>query len=335
MLEQSSRHFASNGNHDTAMQHQSIPTIHLDALHDAGEQSRLDAACRDWGFFQLRGHRIDSARRAQTLAAMRAFFQQPEAAKHAVLRSAENPWGYFDQELTKNTRDWKEIFDVGPPEPDGPLAGAQPQWPSLDGFRETITGHADACERIAQQLLSALARCLNADPTQLQQAFHPSHTSFLRLNYYPPCERPEAPPGLATARSGHLGINHHTDAGALTVLMQDRVNGLQVYKDGDWHLIEPHPDALIINIGDIAQVWSNDRYQAPLHRVLANTEQARFSAAFFYNPSARAVYAPLAHLGAPHYEPISWGEFRTARAAGDYANQGEEIQISHFRRAAP
>ena len=29
---------------------------------------------------------------------------------------------------------------------------------------------------------------------------------------------------------------------------------------------------------------------------------------------------------------ISWGEFRNARAAGDYANDGEEIQISHFRR---
>ncbi|MEM1435404.1 MAG: 2OG-Fe(II) oxygenase family protein [Pseudomonadota bacterium] len=325
---------ATQQEHDSTAELGSIPSIHLDALESAEERSRLDQACRDWGFFQLLGHDINSSRRQQTFTAMSRFFQQPTTIKRGIERSADNPWGFYDQELTKNTRDWKEIFDVGPAVPDGRLAGATPQWPSLDGFREAITHHSITCEQIAQRLLAALARTLSARPAELEQAFEPAHTSFLRLNYYPPCSRPEAPAGLATASTGHLGINHHTDAGALTVLMQDAVDGLQVYKDGCWHTIEPLADALIINIGDIVQVWSNDRYHAPLHRVLANANRERFSAAYFYNPSASAVYAPLSHLGTPRYQPISWGEFRTARAAGDYANQGEEIQISHFRRTA-
>lgn len=316
------------------MRQQSIPTVDLDTLHRPEALRQLDSACQQWGFFQLRGHDIDQAQRSALLAAMRHFFEQPTNVKQAIERSADNPWGFYDRELTKNTRDWKEIFDVGPPVVDGPLAGAEPQWPSLEGFREAITQYAATCEQIAQSLLIALARCLGTEPAQLEQAFEPTHTSFLRLNYYPRCERPEAPAGLATANDGHLGINHHTDAGALTVLLQDQVNGLQVYKDNQWITIEPHPDALIINIGDIAQVWSNDRYRAPLHRVLANTVQERFSAAYFYNPSASAEYAPLAHLGAPNYRPIGWSEFRAARAAGDYESAGEEIQISHFRRAA-
>ena len=94
------------------------------------------------------------------------------------------------------------------------------------------------------------------------------------------------------------------------------------------------PGALIINIGDIVQVWSNDAYRAPLHRVLANAGQRRYSAPFFLNPGYDTEYAPLPsalHDKAPRYRPINWGGFRAGRAAGDYADVGDEIQISDFR----
>ncbi|MEQ8859137.1 MAG: 2OG-Fe(II) oxygenase family protein [Pseudomonadales bacterium] len=317
-----------------ATQHTSaVPTIRFDHLQTAGETRALDAACREWGFFQLTHHGIDAAARAQTLSALRRFFDQPPATKRLVERSAANPWGFYDRELTKNTRDWKEIFDVGEAEHDGPLAGSEPQWPEgLDGFRNALEDHRNHCERIAARLLRAIADALGSPADVLADAFRPTHTSFLRLNFYPVCSRPEAPEGIQAARDGHLGINHHTDAGALTVLMQDDVNSLQVYRRGRWHPIEPQPGSLIINIGDVVQVWSNDRYPAPLHRVLANPTRERVSAAYFYNPAASATYAPLPGLGTPRYHPISWGAFRSARAAGDYADAGEEIQVAHFRR---
>ncbi len=66
----------------------------------------------------------------------------------------------------------------------------------------------------------------------------------------------------------------------------------------------------------------------------ANKQHSRYSAPFFLNPSYNTVYAPLpGALGgsSPHYRPINWGEFRAGRAAGDYADVGEEIQISDFR----
>ena len=46
----------------------------------------------------------------------------------------------------------------------------------------------------------------------------------------------------------------------------------------------PVAGALTINVGDMLQVYSNDRYVAPLHRVLANREKHRYSAPFFFNP---------------------------------------------------
>ena len=57
----------------------------------------------------------------------------------------------------------------------------------------------------------------------------------------------------------------------------------------------------------------------------------RYSLPFFYNPSYDAVVEPL--VGARHYHPISWGEFRRRRAEGDYANYGTEVQISEWRIA--
>ena len=163
----------------------------------------------------------------------------------------------------------------------------------------------------------------------MHAAFTPRHSSFLRLNYYPTCDDP-APAETPLGGPGNFGINHHTDAGAITVLLQDDQPGLQVYRANTWTLVEPRPDALVVNIGDIVQVWSNDRYPAALHRVIANRDE-RYSAPFFFNPAPEAMYAPLTTSEPPHYRAIQWGEFRANRSAGDYADHGEEVQISHYR----
>ncbi len=117
--------------------------------------------------------------------------------------------------------------------------------------------------------------------------------------------------------------------------MQDAQPGLEVFRNQRWHLVEPRADALVINIGDIVQVWSNDRYRASLHRVVADESAERFSAPFFFNPAYDMNYAPLpSSIDAQHparYSAINWGEFREQRAAGDYADYGEEVQISDYR----
>ena len=316
-----------------------IPVIDIHNLeHDPEVLYQVHQACRDWGFFQIVGHSVPADLLDATHASMRAFFALPIEEKHAIERSATNSWGFYDRELTKNTRDWKQIFDVGPDETDGPLAGSIAQWPrGLPDFKHTIEAFYGACEALSFRLLGAIARCLHMPATHLHDAFTPRHSSFLRLNYYPVCDTPAAP-DAPTGTPGHFGINHHTDSGALTVLLQDDQPGLQVLHRGTWTLVEPNPDALVVNIGDIVQVWSNDRYPAALHRVLANSRAERFSAPFFFNPVASATYAPLPGVCSPdepaRYRPINWGEFRASRSAGDYADYGEEIQISHYRSAS-
>jgi isopenicillin N synthase-like dioxygenase len=309
----------------------SVPVIDIAALEEADSLRAIDAACRDWGFFQVTGHGIPDQVVADLSGAMRAFFGQTESAKREILRTADNPWGYFDQELTKNTRDWKEVYDFGPA--DGEMI--EPQWPeALPDFRAAIERYYVHCERVAYRLLSALSMNLGLPSAGLESCFGASHTSFLRLNHYPACPAPASPAGLDTAADGYLGVNHHTDAGVLTLLLQDDQPGLQVFRHGVWHLVEPRRDALVINIGDIVQVWSNDRYPAALHRVITNPVAGRFSVPFFLNPSYDTNYAPLPTMvdeeHPARYRSINWGEFRSRRAAGDYADYGEEVQIAQY-----
>ena len=143
------------------------------------------------------------------MRAARAFFEQPAEAKQRLSRSRENPWGYYDKELTKNVRDWKEVWDLGPA--DG--KAIVPQWPDgLPGFRAAVKAFAEASEALGFRLLGALSLNLGLPADYLAQWFRGSHTSFLRLNHYPVCPAPEAPEGLGKAAAGHLGVNYHTDA---------------------------------------------------------------------------------------------------------------------------
>ena len=120
--------------------------------------------------------------------------------------------------------------------------------------------------------------------------------------------------------------------------MQDEVGGLQVYKGSRWFPVSPVDGALVVNIGDMVQVWSNDLYRAPLHRVTASAGKERYSVPFFFNPPYNTDYCPLAALTSqdnpPRYSRINWGDFRRQRQLGDYADFGHEIQIADFRRNA-
>lgn len=331
---------------NSAVVTQSVPIIDLggtagmeDPATAARIASEIGDACRDWGFFQIVNHGVDADHLARVWETIRDFFALPRDQKRALNRSSENPWGYFDRELTKNQRDKKEIFDIGPEVDagvlsDDPFSGATP-WPaSQPAFETAMRTHFEICEKLSTAMVEAICLSLDLPRDRLTRSFEPTHTSFLRLNYYP-VEDPLSDLPDETVEAADLGIHHHSDAGAVTILIQDDVGGLQVFKDGYWYDVEPIAGAFVVNIGDMIQVWSNDKYRAALHRVQAMNSVDRYSFPFFYNPAYSAVVAPLECAQSPlHYQGIDWGEFRRRRADGDFANVGKEVQIADYRLAA-
>jgi isopenicillin N synthase-like dioxygenase len=327
----------------------SLPVINLaDDGPDAADRvvDEVAGAATDFGFFQVVNHGLSDDLIARVWECTEAFFALPMEAKRAIARNKTNSRGYYDRELTKNRRDLKEVLDLAHvPYPDAPdddhrnfhAVDGVNQWPDLDGFRTTMIEYLAASEILALQLLSVFSQALGEAPDHLHRHFGPDHTSFVRLNYYPtadPLTEEEAAADDVTPL-GDMALHHHTDAGAMTLLLQDQVGGLQVLVGDTWIDVEPIPGAIVINFGDMMQVWSNDRFQAALHRVSPRTTEARYSLPYFFNPSYDTEYGPLpGAVGAgqrARYRPVNWGDFRQARADGDFADYGHEIQIADYR----
>ena len=99
----------------------------------------------------------------EIFAVSHLFFEQPAADKRRLLRDADNPWGYFDKELTKNRQDCKEIYDFGPDSGDG----RGPRWP--DGplrarFEPAVRACYASCAALSMRLLAAIASNLGVEP---------------------------------------------------------------------------------------------------------------------------------------------------------------------------
>jgi len=108
----------------------------------------------------------------------------------------------------------------------------------------TLETYSSSIRILCQRLLAWIAKSLGLRPTAFNDMFGEA-VQAVRMNYYPPCSRPDLV----------LGLSPHSDGSALTVLQQDtRSIGLQILKDGVWLPVKPVPNALVINIGDTLEV---------------------------------------------------------------------------------
>jgi isopenicillin N synthase-like dioxygenase len=318
-----------------------IPVIDLSANISEGELvEKVTKACVEFGFFQITSTDIPQDLVKDYIEQCKKYFALSQEVKLGWKRNESNARGYFDDELTKQRRDWKEALDFGVPgsrdwavpdnDPSNFCLDGWNQLPSeevLPNFRSVVTKYFDACARLSDRIVILMAKGMGGgSSTPILTALREKHSSYLRVNYYPPCNE------YAEDGRKPLGVSPHKDAGFLTVLLQDDgCHSLQVLKNERWITVRPVPGAFTINTGDMAEVWSNGKYKAPLHRVLSNETKQRYSAPFFYNPSYDTLVTPLSKD--PIYYPILWGYFRAVRFAGDLTDLGVEIQIDDFLRS--
>jgi isopenicillin N synthase-like dioxygenase len=307
-----------------------VPTVDL-GDPSATSLDALDRACRDHGFFLLTGHGLDDVT-TRTFMAARRFFDAPRSVKEAVRRDADNPLGYNDRELTKRRRDHKEVFDVV--DPVQGRASRYNRWPELDGFREAISEHYDACSDVAARTVDLVLSALGLTAGERRDHAGDRTTSNMRLNHYTVGDPVPAGERAGLGELGDVALGHHTDLGLLTLLIQDDVGGLQAQStEHGWIDVEPRPGTLVVNLADCMQVWSNDRYRAAVHRVLPMTVSTRMSIPYFFNPARDRVIEPIAALAgdAPRYRAFAFRQLIDARSADNYADAGApDTQISDY-----
>lgn len=111
--------------------------------------------------------------------------------------------------------------------------------------REANEEYGERLREVTNKLLKWLSLGLGLEGHELKASIGGDDSIFLmKINYYPPCPRPD----LA------LGVVAHTDMSAITILVPNEVQGLQVFRDGHWYDVNYIPNALIIHIGDQIEV---------------------------------------------------------------------------------
>ncbi|KAI5436400.1 hypothetical protein KIW84_022761 [Lathyrus oleraceus] len=134
-----------------------------------------------------------------------------------------------------------------------------------------------------------MEKALKVVPNEMLEVFD-DISQTMRMNYYPPCPHPE----------NVIGLNPHSDAAALTILLQaSDVEGLQIKKDGQWIPIKPLNNAFVINVEDILEILTNGIYRGIEHRATVNSKKERISIASFHKPQMSKVIGPTPTLVTP------------------------------------
>lgn len=321
----------------------------------------IDQACSTVGFIQILGHGIPPEVAEGLAAAIDDFFGLPLATKKTYVSPPEINRGYtapkseqlslsLGVESATRMNDFFEAFNIGTTAADYPdadpavLAGndySDNIWPAgIDEFEprvQTWFAHAGGVARVLTRIF--------ADALDLPPDFFAAHTDHsldvLRMNNY------ALPPGEIVLDGDLTGMGEHTDFGIVTVLWADQVRGLQVLAaDGSWNDVSPLPGALLVNLGDLTNRWTNERWKSTLHRVkppiVNGTIMRRRSAAYFHDGNIDAVIEALPScVDADHpqlYGPVTVGEHIQAKLNGSRAGvlnaTGTEREAARVKSAA-
>ncbi|ONI13127.1 hypothetical protein PRUPE_4G204600 [Prunus persica] len=256
-----------------------LPVIDLNNLnfgHTEREKivSEVAQAASQWGFFQVVNHGVSQEVVNNMQYEQKRLFRQPfpKKVENNLLNLSANSYRWGNPEATCLKQfSWSEAFHISTTE----IPTMRTEHKSL---RSTIEAFVKTLSGLARSIAEILAQPLGIKPVYFEENC-PARTSYLRLNRYAPCP----------FSSQVYGLISHTDTDFLTIVYQDQVGGLEIYKDGRWLGVKPNPEALIVNIGDFFEALSNGIYKSIKHRVVTSQKVERFSVAYFYCPSYDVV----------------------------------------------
>ncbi|GMQ07289.1 hypothetical protein CsSME_00051543 [Camellia sinensis var. sinensis] len=276
----------------------------LNSSSDDDELLKLRSALASCGCFQAINHGMESSFLDKLQEIAKQFFVLPIEEKHKYSRTVEDLEGYGNDSVFSEHQilDWTDrLYLIVSPEDQRKLKF----WPqNPECFREILHDYTTKLAILNELILKSMAKSLNLEENCFLNQYGERATMFARFNFYPPCPRPDRT----------LGLKPHADGTAITFLLQDKeVEGLQILKDGQWFRVPIIPHALLINVGDQAEIMSNGMFKSPVHRVVTNSERERITLAVFCMPESNNEIEPVEGL-------IDQKRPRLYRSMKDYGN---------------
>ncbi|XP_047322260.1 gibberellin 2-beta-dioxygenase 8 [Impatiens glandulifera] len=297
---------ASGPNHD-------IPAIDLENLID---QENLEEACRNWGIFRAINHGIPETLFGQLLEHAKKVFLLDFETKRDLFKS---PVTYFwgspaltqeGETINEGNIDWVEGFNF-------PLSQLFhlpiEQDPNIRTFRVLLEEYGMHQSRLAKTIFQAMAKNLNLSPMQVND-YLSLKTGFIRVYRYPQ---------YYSDSSKIWGMNPHTDSSVLSIIGHDDVGGLQIKKDHSWLDVKSKCESLVVNVGDMMQAMSNDKYKSVRHGVRVNNKKERISIGYFVFPAEECV------IKSDIYRPFTYSDFHK-QVQEDLLTKGFKVGLQNF-----
>jgi isopenicillin N synthase-like dioxygenase len=276
------------------------------------------------GFAIVKNHGVTQEQRERLFEASKNFFELPEEIKKKYENEAlHGQRGYIakNKESAKGKKvpDLKEFYHIGQTVTDGdPIKDEYPDniWPEeVETFEKIGQEVFNTFEETGRNLLRAIALYLGLDEKYFDAKIHNGNSILRLLHYYPVADKSQIPKGAVRAAA-------HGDINLITLLMGGSAKGLQAQSlDGNWISVNPEPDEIVINIGDMLARLTNNRLRSTQHQVITPDEeswtQPRYSTPFFLHPRSdmdlTCLDSCISDKNPKEYTDMTAGEFLTER----------------------
>lgn len=279
-----------------------VPVIDLGGAESGHDQhktivSEIKRASKEWGLFHVVNHGIPVGVLDSMLDGTRMFHEQDVDVKREFYtdgRMKKVKYGSNVDLYRSKAANWRDSLTISLQISDGIEPDELPEI-----CRDSTLEYINQVTKLAQTLFELLSEALDLEPHRLGDMECAKGRTFIG-HYYPPCPEPELT----------LGTSKHTDPSILTILLQDQIGGLQVLHKNQYIDVNPLPGSLVVNIGDMLQIISNDKFISPDHRVLTNQVGPRISVAGFFTGATipEIIYGPIKELVSEE-NPAKYKEF--------------------------
>ncbi|XP_074317002.1 jasmonate-induced oxygenase 2-like [Silene latifolia] len=306
-----------------------IPTIDLSPFFKENEEksqkeviNKIKEACSKYGFFQVENHGVPNKIMNEALELSRRFFSntEDEKLKFSPAHDAPLPAGYFKQPAhSEDKNEFVLMFT--------PAAGFNVYPTNPPEFKEIFEGIFSEFAKLASLMERIISECMGLGPNFLKDFNSDRNADFMvGLNYFPATEEE------------NTGIREHEDGNCFTFVLQDDSGGLEVKAKDGWIPVTPAPEKLVVNVGDVIQVLSNNKLKSATHRIFRPKGKNRYSYVFFHNMKGDKWIEPLPEFTkdigeAPQYKGFFQKDYQALRLRNKThppENPEDEIRITHY-----